>query len=114
MSSRRSGFTLIELLVVIAIIAILSVVVVLTLNPAEMLRESRDNNRLSDMDTLTHALSLYQTDAATTRNNISFGAPDTVYVSVPDPALRGSATSTCGSLNLPVLPSGFGYECVSS
>jgi prepilin-type N-terminal cleavage/methylation domain-containing protein len=46
----RSGFTLIELLIVIAIIAILSVVVVLALNPAEMLRESRDNNRVSDMD----------------------------------------------------------------
>jgi prepilin-type N-terminal cleavage/methylation domain-containing protein len=50
------GFTLIELLVVIAIIAILSVVVVLSLNPAEMLRRGRDSNRLSDMDTLTHAL----------------------------------------------------------
>ncbi len=52
------AFTLIELLVVIAIIAILSVVVVLSLNPAEMLRQSRDSNRVSDMDTLSHAISL--------------------------------------------------------
>jgi prepilin-type N-terminal cleavage/methylation domain-containing protein len=54
--SSRKAFTLIELLVVIAIIAILAVVVVLTLNPAEILKQSRDSNRVSDMDTLTHAL----------------------------------------------------------
>lgn len=62
---QRRAFTLIELLVVIAIIAILSVVVVLSLNPAETLRQSRDSNRVSDLDTLTHALSLYQADQGT-------------------------------------------------
>jgi prepilin-type N-terminal cleavage/methylation domain-containing protein len=49
---RPTGFTLIELLVVIAIIAILAVVVVLTLNPVQLLAESRDANRVSDMATL--------------------------------------------------------------
>ena len=49
--SSRSAFTLIELLVVIAILAILAVVVVLVLNPAELLKQSRDANRLSDMQT---------------------------------------------------------------
>ncbi|KKW47096.1 MAG: hypothetical protein UY99_C0042G0007, partial [Parcubacteria group bacterium GW2011_GWA1_59_11] len=43
----RSSFTLIELLVVIAIVAILSAVVIITLNPAELLKQSRDSNRLS-------------------------------------------------------------------
>ncbi len=52
----REGFTLIELLVVIAIIAILSVVVVLTINPAEMLRQSRDSQRVSDLNTLRSAI----------------------------------------------------------
>ena len=61
----RSGFTLIELLVVIAIIAILSVVVILTLNPAELLRQARDSNRVSDMATLKSALSLFEADVAT-------------------------------------------------
>ena len=62
--SRREGFTLIELLVVIAIIAILSVVVVLTINPAEMLRQSRDTQRISDLNTLKSALNLYLVDSS--------------------------------------------------
>jgi prepilin-type N-terminal cleavage/methylation domain-containing protein len=64
-SKNRSGFTLIELLVVIAIIAILSVVVILSLNPAELLRQARDSNRISDMATLKSALSLFEADVAT-------------------------------------------------
>jgi len=63
---KQKGFTLIELLVVIAIIAILAVVVVLTLNPAELLRQARDSNRISDFATIKSALALYQTDVATT------------------------------------------------
>jgi prepilin-type N-terminal cleavage/methylation domain-containing protein len=59
---RGSGFTLIELLVVIAIIAILAVVVILTLNPGELLRQSRDSNRISDMATLKNALGEYTVD----------------------------------------------------
>jgi len=59
---KNLGFTLIELLVVIAIIAILAVVVVLTLNPAQLLAQSRDSNRISDMATLKSALGLYATD----------------------------------------------------
>jgi prepilin-type N-terminal cleavage/methylation domain-containing protein len=65
MKKHTQGFTLIELLVVIAIVAILSVVVILTLNPAELLRQSRDSNRISDMSTLRSALSLYLTDQTT-------------------------------------------------
>lgn len=63
---QRKGFTLIELLVVIAIIAILAIVVVLTLNPAELLRQARDSNRISDFATIKSALALYGTDVATT------------------------------------------------
>jgi prepilin-type N-terminal cleavage/methylation domain-containing protein len=59
---KNLGFTLIELLVVIAIIAILAVVVVLTLNPAQLLAQSRDSNRVSDMATLKNAIGLYATD----------------------------------------------------
>ena len=62
--STRSGFTLIELLVVIAIIAILSVVLILTLNPAELLRQARDSNRVSDLATLKSAISLYLADVS--------------------------------------------------
>ncbi len=55
----KKGFTLIELLIVIAIIAVLSVVIILSLNPAELLRQSRDSTRLSDLSTLRSALSIY-------------------------------------------------------
>ncbi|MBI5221157.1 MAG: prepilin-type N-terminal cleavage/methylation domain-containing protein, partial [Candidatus Liptonbacteria bacterium] len=41
-SANTKGFTLIELLVVIAIIAILAAVVILTLNPGQLLKQARD------------------------------------------------------------------------
>ncbi|OGB76612.1 hypothetical protein A2476_01880 [candidate division CPR3 bacterium RIFOXYC2_FULL_35_7] len=53
------GFTLIELLIVIAIIGVLSSVVVLAINPVQMMRKSRDATRLSDMTTISKALLLY-------------------------------------------------------
>jgi prepilin-type N-terminal cleavage/methylation domain-containing protein len=62
----NKGFTLIELLVVIAIIAILMVTVVITLNPGQLMAQSRDSNRLSDLSTLKTALNLYLADVATT------------------------------------------------
>ncbi len=105
------GFTLIELLVVIAVIAILSIVVVLSLNPAEMLRQSRDQNRLSDMDTLTHAVSLYQEDQAAAAGSVPLGTTNTVYVSLPDPNASTTAGSNCASLGLPLLPTGYAYHC---
>jgi len=82
-SDDRRGFTLIELLVVIAIIAILAVVVVLTLNPAELLRQSRDANRVSDMATLTSALNLYLTDQGG-GSGFSLGNASNTGISVPD------------------------------
>ncbi len=60
----EKGFTLIELLIVIAVLAVLSAVVVLILNPTELLRESRDGTRFSDLETLNKTLSLYVTDTA--------------------------------------------------
>ena len=73
---KKKGFTLIELLVVIAIIAILSIVVVLTLNPAEMLRRSRDSNRVSDLSVIKTAIGLYLADVSST----SMGNPGTCYL----------------------------------
>ncbi len=63
-SSLVSGFTLIELLVVIAIIAVLAVAVILTLNPAELLKQARDSTRISDLNVLKKAISLYLVDVA--------------------------------------------------
>jgi prepilin-type N-terminal cleavage/methylation domain-containing protein len=104
-SVQPRGFTLIELLVVIAIIAILAVVVVLTLNPAQLLAQSRDANRVSDMATLNSAVSLFLTD---TGGKIALGNASSVYLSVPD-AIVANTTSSCGGLSLP--SSTYGYIC---
>ncbi|MBI2033886.1 MAG: type II secretion system protein [Candidatus Liptonbacteria bacterium] len=62
---KVKGFTLIELLVVIGIVAIVSAVTLLTLNPAELLKQSRDSNRISDLATLKSAISFYLADVIT-------------------------------------------------
>jgi prepilin-type N-terminal cleavage/methylation domain-containing protein len=58
----KKGFTLIELLIVIAILALLMSIIVITLNPAELLKKSRDTKRVSDLNALRTALNLYVTD----------------------------------------------------
>lgn len=60
----KRGFTLIELLIVIAILAVLSTVVVLVLNPAELLRQARDSSRISDLGSINSAIALYLADVA--------------------------------------------------
>jgi prepilin-type N-terminal cleavage/methylation domain-containing protein len=105
----RRGFTLIELLVVIAIIAILAVVVVLTLNPAELLRQSRDSNRLSDMATISEALGVYTEDVGG-----SLGVSTTIYISTSDTSATSTAGDQCQGLGLSSAPTGFAYHCAAS
>ena len=101
--SSEKGFTLIELLIVIGILAVLAVTAVLVLNPAEYFKKSRDATRLSDLSTTHRAIAFYQTDGGT-----SFGASNTVYVSIPD------TSATCANLGLPSLPDGWAYACSST
>ncbi len=90
MNKSEKGFTLIELLVVLALVAILSVVVILTLNPAELLKQARDSNRTSDLSTLKSAISLFMADVNVTPT--SLGAAGTCYYSY----VATTATVGCG------------------
>lgn len=76
--SSLKGFTLIELLIVIAILAVLMSVIVITLNPSEMLKKSRDSRRLSDLSALRTALNVYLSE-----NTFGSTADDYAYVSIP-------------------------------
>ena len=70
------GFTLVELLIVIGILAILSAATVLILNPAQILQESRDTQRVNDLSTLSSAISLVlATDTTPLLANDTGGAP---------------------------------------
>ena len=69
MNEMRKGFTLIELLVVIAILAALSAGVILVMNPAGLLKQSRDSTRLSDLAALNNAISIWVADFGPTATN---------------------------------------------
>ncbi len=65
---KKKGFTLIELLIVIAIIAILGSATVLVLNPVELMAQSRDGTRVSDLATLRNAVNTYVVNTTVTSN----------------------------------------------
>lgn len=64
MTASNKGFTLIELLIVIGITAFLFAALIITLNPAELLRQARDSTRISDLGTLRSAVALYLSDVS--------------------------------------------------
>jgi len=63
-NSNVKGFTLIELLIVIAILGILAAAVVVVINPAQLLAEARDTQRIEDTAAVHSAMSLYASTAA--------------------------------------------------
>lgn len=113
--NATSGFTLIELMVSIGVIAIISTALILTLNPVEIFRQTRDANRLLALTTMSRAVTLFRTSDISQQG---LGVANVVYISMPDP-LVANGTSTCQGLmppnvpapGLPQLPSGWSYQC---
>ncbi|MBI3638335.1 LamG domain-containing protein [Candidatus Wolfebacteria bacterium] len=68
-----------------------------------MLKQSKDSNRMTDLQTINKALSILETQGVS-----NFGSSNTVYVSIPD------TSATCANLGLPSLPTGWNYSCVAS
>lgn len=77
----------------------------MTLNPAELLKQARDSNRLSDIATINTSLNLFSADVT----GGFMGTSTIIYVSVPD------TSPTCANLGLPTLAtSSYTYNCVTT
>lgn len=72
--NTNKGFTLLELLVVIAIIGVLVTIIIVAINPAKLIGQSRDSKRRSDLLQVKAALQLYYNDCKTYPATASFQA----------------------------------------
>ncbi len=59
---KKNGFTLVELLIVIGIIVILLSVVLIAVDPAKRLKQSRDSVRRQDVSDILESIITYETD----------------------------------------------------
>ncbi len=109
MRQQTSSFTLIELLIVVAILAVLSVIIILVLNPAELLKQARDANRLTELVAINKALNIYQVDVSSG----NMGTSSVIYISIPDSSATTTAGTDCSSFGLSP-PSGWSYHCAAS
>ena len=64
------GFTLVELLVVIAIIGVLASVIVLIINPLELMKRSKDTTRLKDLDNISSVINISMQEGSLSPSSI--------------------------------------------
>ena len=91
----KGGFTLIEVLLVVAIIAILAGIVIIAINPAKQLADSRNAQRESDVKTIIDAVYQYSID-----NNGNI--PSTITSTPTDICATGAGSCT-GLVDLSVV-----------
>lgn len=104
MTARANrGFTLVELLIVIGIVAVVATVTVLVLNPSQLLKQSRDARRISDLAMLKKAIGLYIVDRGGS-STASIGDHHNCYIASANvdlgaPNGMGTVTVDCGTIN---------------
>ncbi len=91
---KCKGFTLIEILLVVAIIAILASIVIIAINPARQLSESRNTKRKADILVILNAVYQYDIDNAELPATIGTGGTEICAT---------GAVSCSGLVNLSVL-----------
>ncbi len=58
---NSSGFSLIELMIVVGIISMVSAILMLTINPLQIMFRARDSDRVTDIGTINNAIQNYMT-----------------------------------------------------
>jgi len=93
----KKGFTLIELVIVIAILAILASVVVLTLNPAQLMAQARDSQRISDLKSVVSAVAIYL--ASVTNPSFASAGPTAMASTTPTTCFSGTTLNSSTAVN---------------
>ena len=94
MNNNKKGFTLLEILLVVAAIAILAGIVIVAINPAKQLADTRNAQRRVDVATILNAVYQYYIDAGSLPTDLDAAAADTTF----EICAANVATSTCGAL----------------
>lgn len=89
---KRRAFTLIELLIVIGILGILAAIVLVAVDPAKRLKQSRDARRFSEVNALLNAVLNYAVDNKGT-------LPSDIDTNATSSQMIGTATTTNGVCN---------------
>jgi len=101
--SKKSSFTLVELMIVLAILAILAAVIIFAIKPGNIIDQTNDYKRVSDLNNISKSINYLNTIQL---GLLNLGSPTTIYVSLPD-----NTSTTCNSYALPSLPTGYIYAC---